>query len=420
MPVFMKWKSLLAWIAAGIVAAESTAICRANDAITVDESRDGEIQLVAHRRDCPCETYSHPLYRTYVPCPETTTPGAETDSIRPPETEGPLSDDMADMGGDVVEPDFAPGAPTGMLAASFADPQGYIDIARIRSRVRVRYDDMQGANKPTRAEYMYPTIGEWRGEGPPAGGGPGTGGGQAGDVDMRELITYVEAAWGPRFSVFGEFPVRWVDDLTFGDLSGDPTDPFDDGTQAGAGDFRGGVRYGIFACPDEWLTLQVRAWAPTGEARRALGVGHSSIDVALLYEVRSSERATWFAELSDWQSIDAGTAQFNGEIVDIDGNVMRYGIGLGYDLWQSCGCRPQTLTGVFEVVGWTVFDGVVTSLNPGDDDPFEDAEGDTIINGKYGLRYNFGCESIYFGYGHNWTDERWYSDIFRFEVTHYF
>ena len=153
---------------------------------------------------------------------EGTTPGAETDSIRPPETQGPLTEDMADMG-DVVEPDFAPGAPTGMLAASFADPQGYIDIARIRSRVRVRYDDMQGANKPTRTEYMYPTIGAWDGPGPPNGGG---GGGHAGDVDMRELTTYVEAAWGPRFSVFGEFPVRWVDDLDFGTLSdGDPDDP---------------------------------------------------------------------------------------------------------------------------------------------------------------------------------------------------
>jgi hypothetical protein len=403
-----------------MIAAAWATICSAEGAFTIDDGWESDIQLVAHRRNCPCETYYHPTYRRYVPCPDTMTPGAETmppgaetDSIRPPETEGPLTEDMADMG-DVVEPDFGAGLPTGTLAANF-DGQGYIDIARIRSRVRVRYDDMQGANKPTRAEYMYPTIGRWGGEGPPEGAGQPAG--QVGDVDMRELITYVEAAWGPRFSVFGEFPVRWVDDLDFGVLGGGA--PFDNGTQDGAGDFRAGVRYGLFACPDEWLTLQVRAWAPTGESLRALGVGHSSIDVALLYQVQASERTSWWAEISDWQSIDAGTTDFP-DVVDLDGNVMRYGIGLGCDLWQSCGCRPQTLTGVVEVVGWTVFDGVVTSLDPFDPDPFEDAEDDTIINGKYGLRYSFGCESIYFGYGHNWTDERWYSDIFRFEVTHYF
>jgi hypothetical protein len=81
------------------------------------------------------------------------------------------------------------------------------------------------------------------------------------------------------------------------------------------------------------------------------------------------------------------------------------------------------LTGVFEVVGWTVLDGVVTSIDS--TDPFfEDAEGDTIVNGKYGVRYSWMCgchnESVYVGYGHNWTDERWYSDILRIELTHYF
>jgi hypothetical protein len=316
-------------------------------------------------------------------------------------------------------PSFAPGAPSGLLAASFVDPHGYLDIARIASRVRVRYDDMQNANKPTRAEMWYPTLGNFGGPGPV---GPGGGAGGSQEVDLRELSTYIEVAWGPRFSVFGEFPIRWVDEVTF-----DPGDPvFGTGIQDGAGDIRAGLRYGIIACHDEWLTAQVRAWAPTGEARRALGVGHSSIDVSLLYETRTSQRTSWWAEINDWQTIDAGSTNDNFaaiEDVDLDANVLRYGLGFGYDLWQSCGCRPQALTGVFEVVGWTVLDGVVTSIDS--TDPFfEDAEGDTIVNGKYGVRYSWMCgchnESVYVGYGHNWTDERWYSDILRIELTHYF
>jgi hypothetical protein len=51
---------------------------------------------------------------------------------------------------------------------------------------------------------------------------------------------------------------------------------------------------------------------------------------------------------------------------------------------------------------------------------FEDAEGDTIVNGKYGVRYSAGCHSAYVGYGHNWTDERWYSDLFRLEYRYNF
>jgi hypothetical protein len=278
---------------------------------------------------------------------------------------------------------------------------------------------MENANKPTRAEFMYPTLGAFGGPGPAGGGGGDTAGG---DVDFQELATYVEVAYSPCFSVFGEFPIRWVEPLDF-----DSNAVFDDGQQAGAGDIRAGLRYGLIARPAEALTFQVRAWAPTGEARRALGVGHPSIDAALLYSVRANQRTSFFAEIQDWQSIDAGEATFDNGVADLDGNVLRYGLGLGYDICQAYGCRPASLTALFEVVGWTVLEGVTTptAFVAGGPNVFEDAEGDTIVNGKYGLRYTWSCtdcgsESVYIGYGHNWTDELWYTDVFRLELTHFF
>jgi hypothetical protein len=380
-----------------------------------------QIVSTSYRDDCNCRSRSYRPYG-YYQCPPGQT--APVDESVDEDMEG-----VAPEGEPLTEP-MVTSLPTiaGAQAAARGSGRlpGYIDDAFIRSRVRVRYDDMRGANEPTRAEFLYPTLGDFGGPGPLGGGGGAIG--SAGEVDLQELATYVEVAFGPRFSVFGEFPIRWVEDVTFGSFAF-PNGPFTDGVQEGAGDFRAGVRYGLIACPEEALTVQVRAWAPTGEARRALGVGHSSIDVALLYTTRPSERTWLFGEIQDWQNLDGqelDPATIDNPPQNTDSNVLRYGVGVGYDLWQSCGCRPQSLTALFEAVGWTVLEGVTTPLNLDDPNPvIEDAEGDTIINGKYGLRYSWTCwgcqtESVYVGYGHNWTDERWYSDVFRVELTHFF
>jgi hypothetical protein len=402
-------------VTGGAVGAENLLIA---DSDYAAGDMDYVIVPTAHHGDCQCRSRRSQRLEDCYTCP----PDSVVKDVEPEDEESVTPDDTAP---ETPSPEpyqsFRTAARTSTGTGRLP---GYIDDARIRSRVRVRYDNMQGADEPTRAEFWYPTLGNFGGPGPFWVDDPANPGGSIDEVDFQELATYVEAAFGPSFSVFGEFPVRWVSDVSFGDTSTDPI--FEDGTQAGAGDFRAGIRYGLIACPDEYLTLQVRAWAPTGEARRALGVGHSSIDIALLYSLEIGERTTWFAEIQDWQTLDADTADIAGEEVELDANVLRYGAGVGYDLWQSCGCRPQTLTGLFEVVGWTVLEGVTTQpfFDGTGLGTFEDAEGDTIINGKYGLRYSWPCgchgQSFYVGYGHNWTEERWYSDVFRLELTHFF
>lgn len=316
---------------------------------------------------------------------------------------------------------FGQGGATALAFADTINTPGYIDSAVIRSRVRVRYDNATGANNPARAGFLYPTLGEGQdydgGRGPDGGVG---GGGATGEVDIEQISTYVELAFRDRFSIFIDVPVRFLGPITFGAGS-----PFDDGTQAGAGDISAGFRWGWIAEADEHLTFQLRTTAPTGESRRALGTGNTTMDFSLLYDRRFCDVATFFAEFNDWQTLDAvelndtgGAGSTSTNLLNQDANIMRFGLGLGVDFWSNQNRRqPITVTGITELVTWTVLEGVNSPL---DGSPLEDASGDTIVNGKYGLRVSGHENSLYVGYGHNWTSDRWYSDLFRLEWQHNF
>jgi hypothetical protein len=77
---------------------------------------------------------------------------------------------------------------------------------------------------------------------------------------------------------------------------------------------------------------------------------------------------------------------------------------------------------VLEFVGWSVLDGQVTEFN--DSDVFVgvfDADGQNIVNIKVGGRLADYCGgSIYAGWGHSLTDERWYEDVFRVDFRRTF
>ena len=49
-----------------------------------------------------------------------------------------------------------------------------------------------------------------------------------------------------------------------------------------------------------------------------------------------------------------------------------------------------------------------------------DARGDTIVNGKFGVRVGSGKSDFYVGYGRALTGEVWYKDIIRFEFRRAF
>ena len=93
---------------------------------------------------------------------------------------------------------------------------------------------------------------------------------------------------------------------------------------------------------------------------------------------------------------------------DFAGEVLRYGVGLSYGLWQTCSFQIRP---VAEVVGWTVLSGKESSAQL-----IQDAAGDTIVNAKLGMRMGYSDVSdFYVGYGRPLTGEVWYKDIVRME-----
>ena len=283
-------------------------------------------------------------------------------------------------------------------------PVGYIDNAIIRNRFRFRYDHYSNTTNPDRAEYMFPL--------PIGVGGRATS--AIGALDWDEYRAYTEVAFSDNFSLFGDFGIRDVSNA----FAFDPIAQTSDTDQAGASDTFVGLRYGLIASEEQQLTAQLKVGIPTGDPRRCLGTGHSSIEAGLLYNRRQSERLTLFGELKDWVSINA----YGAGVPDANSsNVLSYGLGLGYDIKQGCRCcNTARVTTVFEVVGWTVLEGLRSTGIPADLGVLVDADGETIVNAKYGLRYTQGKNSLYAGYGNALTGRIWYENVLRVEYTRNF
>ncbi|MCO6458062.1 MAG: hypothetical protein J5I93_22385 [Pirellulaceae bacterium] len=288
---------------------------------------------------------------------------------------------------------------------------GYLDNAVLGNRVRFRYDHLKGNNFADRAEYLYAAG--------LANGGPA--GVPLGNLRYQEFKTYVEWQFHKQVSVFGEFPIRIIDNA-IGQLDL-ITQQLDNTQNAGAGDVTAGIRYALLQQCGSYVTAQLKVYVPTGDASNYLGTGHASIEAGVLFQ-HQWDRLTVFGQLLDWQAT-SGT-RFDGLRQDplagdlFSGNVLNYGLGLGLDLGRRVDhCTVSRLTLVFEVVGWSVLDGL-RSGNGAGFQPVEDATGDTIVNGKYGLRYTLGHNTVYVGYGTAWTEDRWYSDLLRVELGHRF
>ncbi len=329
---------------------------------------------------------------------------------------------------------FDPGFGGGQFAAldggglAIADNAGYIDSAIIRSRIRMRYDLGYGLTSPDRGEFFYakcgcfalrgtlrdnPSAFDPRANGPvPSAAQVRRFGGNATEVnvDYQEFLPYFEYAASERFSVFTEVPIRFIN-------------PTINDNAAGFSDMNVGFKYALVASPDRFYTFQMRVYVPTGDSDQGLGTRHASFEPGLLVFQRLSDRLFLHAEVRDWIPI-RGT--------DHAGNILRYGLGLSYNAFQTDSMR---IAPVGEVVGWTLLDGRETdALSPEDPATLSnDAGGDTIVNGKFGIRIGFGeygnagggsslndRSSLFLGYARALTGDHWYRDGLRLEYNYYF
>src|SRR5262249_49342513 len=206
-----------------------------------------------------------------------------------------------------------------------------------------RYDAAYNSNRPNRAEFFYA-------KGFP--GGPGVPLPET-SVDYQDLSAYLEVAACERFSAFVELPVRFLN-------------PEINRDTAGLADMYAGFKYAFWQSDCRMATFQLRTYTPTGAASQGLGTRHVSLEPALLVFLPFGERLTFEGELRYWIPI-GGT--------DFAGDVIRYGVGLSYAVFQNCNWRVAP---VAEFVGWTALGGKET-VPPGF---VEDAAGDTIVNVK--------------------------------------
>jgi hypothetical protein len=258
---------------------------------------------------------------------------------------------------------------------------GYIDPAIPGDIFRFRFDAAYNDRRPTRAEFLYP-------KGAPLG--PGLPEPEP-RVDYQELSAYVEWAASERLSAFLNLPARFLN-------------PEVNPNHAGFSDLDAGFKYAFLRSDDQVATFQFRTYAPTGDSRRGLGTDHVSLEPALLLYNRLADRLALESELRIW--VPVGGTDFAGEVI-------RYGVGVHYDLYQTCNL---TFTPVAEFVGWTVLDGKESVVPPSGVAFVEDAAGQTILNAKLGVRVKFSDRAdLYAGYGRPLTGDRWYENILRVE-----
>ena len=283
---------------------------------------------------------------------------------------------------------------------------GYIDTAIVRNQVRFRFDAAYGNNKPDRAEYFYAKCGCFRvlGADPDAPGPAPSSGPQLLEtiVDYQLLQADLELMLTDNVSVILAAPVRLLN----------PT--INDNT-AGMSDLQAGLRLAAYYDDVQALTFQLRTYIPTGDADRGLGTNHVSLEPGVLFAHKLTERLTLESELKDWIPIGGSSNAGTGFTGPFAGNVISYGLGLGFDLIDD---REYRVTPVVEAVGWTILDGLSSSSTDGTlaTANIEKVDGDTIVNMKFGARISkSSMGSIYAGYGTALTTEAWYSDIMRLE-----
>jgi hypothetical protein len=263
---------------------------------------------------------------------------------------------------------------------------GYIDSAIPGDNVHFRFDGTFDDRRPTRAEFLYS-------KGAPSGPGLPV---PEPRVSYEEMSTYVEGAVSDRLSGFLNLPTRFLQTERNGD-------------HAGVSDLDAGFKFAFLRDEDQVATFQLRTYAPTGNAGLGLGTHHVSLEPALLLYERLGDRLGLEGELRLWVPI-GGT--------DFAGDMVRYGVGLHYDLYETEFCKYSP---VVEVVGWTVLDGKESVVPPSGPAFVEDAAGQTIVNVKLGLRVKFeDWGDLYVGYGRPLTGDRWYGNTVRLEFRWFF
>lgn len=281
---------------------------------------------------------------------------------------------------------------------------GYINDSDTSSKLRVRFDSGFGTSAADRAEFFYGKCGCYRGlpinhpayDPNAAGPGPGI----VTDLNFSQLFVLGEVAVSSRASVFGTVPVRFLRPQAFAPGLGSF------GDQSGLSDIQFGAKGGLVSTDRRQLTVSLQLAAPSGDSLKGLGTNHWSVEPALLYHERASDRVSVEAQVGEVFPTDGSAGVPISSSEKFSGKVLYYGIGPSVEIYRS---GDTAFAPVVELVGWHVLGGYQTADQ-------SSAKGLNIVNLKVGGRLLFsGRNSLYVGYGHALTDDDWYDHILRFE-----
>jgi len=295
---------------------------------------------------------------------------------------------------------------------------GYVDDAVVGSQVRVRFEAGFHNDVPDRAEFFYGKCGCFRSASDPKVHDPdaaGPGPGQATNISFQQLYLHTEYAPTSRVSLFAELPFRRIQPQSFNpDIAAGFTKTGGKGTRvdnlSGISDVRAGVKMALVERPDQALTLQVRAYIPSGDAVQGLGTGHYSVEPSLLYYRKLSDWTTLESQVGDWHP--TGGSRGADSRKHFAGDVAFYGLGVSHVVYESARFK---LVPVAELVGWHVVSGSQTGA------PNSNAGGTNIVNIKVGARLIVNEHSSFFaGFGQALTRQVWYEHLARVEYRYSF
>lgn len=306
---------------------------------------------------------------------------------------------------------------------------GYIDNAIVESQFRIRADAAFHNDAPDRSEFFYAQYAGLSQNAP----GPNS---VVSNLNFQEFHLQVEWALTKRFSILTEVPVRWIQpQSTVANVNPNLPPPFPNVHVAGLSDVTAGFKLAAVASSNQYLTFQFKAYLPSGDASEGLGTSHYSVEPALLYFRRLSDRVTLETEMGDSHPI-GGSFCPQPCVADLPsppaappvsggfaGDVFFYGVGPSYILYQGehIGIAP-----VIELVGWRLLGGLQTICIPDMGNRCYDQEGGNvdgtnIVNLKMGVRTSiWKHNSFYLGFGQAVTHSVWYEHIVRAEYRYSF
>lgn len=236
---------------------------------------------------------------------------------------------------------------------AIADAAFYTPATRPQTQLAIRYDNIPTARLLDRGEYRWARAdGLGTGPTPPAGfyTTPAT--------RWQEATLYVEAA-APRFGLTFEVPYRSLD-----------LEPR--GHAAGFADLKTGVKSLVLDTDILQIGLQMQAYIPSGNEGKGLGVGHTSLEPALVFGVQVTPTTYFQGQVAEWIPL-RGDQEYAGAI-------LRCGTSLNQVLWhndQAC----LIATGEFQ--SWSFQDGAYTDPYLGGGQP---ASGFTYLAAGPGIR----------------------------------